>query len=67
MNNGLNRSFYRETVQDSGIGDGKVIRQRGGVSVYAHVRVEARALSRGQGTVFAWNAGLNILPNLLLR
>jgi elongation factor G len=60
MNNGLDRSFYRETVRDSGVGDGKVIRQRGGVGVYAHVRVEVRALSPGQGTVLAWNAGLNI-------
>ncbi len=60
MNNGLDRSFYRETVQDSGFGDGKVIRQRRGIGVYAHVRVEVRALSPGQGTVLAWNAGLNI-------
>jgi elongation factor G len=60
MNNGLNRFFYRETVQDSGIGEGKVIRQRGGFGVYAHVRVAVRGLSRGQGTIFAWNAGLNI-------
>jgi elongation factor G len=60
MNDGLNRSFYRETVQDSGVGDGKVIRQRNGIGVYAHVRVAVRALSRGQGTIFAWNAGLNI-------
>ena len=60
MNNGLDRSFYRETVQDCGVGDGKVIRQRGGLGVYAHVRVGIRALNRGQGTVFAWNAGLNI-------
>ncbi len=60
MNNGLNRFFYRETVQDSGIGEGKVIRQRDGIGVYAHVRVAVRGLSRGQGTIFAWNAGLNI-------
>ncbi len=59
MSNGLSRSFYRETVQDSGVADGKVIRQRGGVGVYAHVRVEVRALSRGQGTMLAWNAGLS--------
>ena len=59
MNSGLTRSFYRETVQDSGSADGKVIRQRGGVGVYAHVRVEVRPLSRGQGTMLAWNAGLN--------
>ncbi len=60
MNNGLDRFFYRETVQGSGVGDGKVVRQRGGPGVYAHVRVGVRALNRGQGTVFAWNAGLNI-------
>jgi elongation factor G len=60
MNDGLNRSFYRETVQNSGVGDGKVIRQRGGIGVYAHVRVAVRALDRGDGSVFAWNAGLNI-------
>lgn len=56
----LNRSFYRETVQDSGTADGKAIRQQGGQGVYAHVRVTVRALKRGQGTVFAWNAGSNI-------
>jgi elongation factor G len=60
MNNGLDRFFYRETVQGSGVGEGKVIRQRNGLGVYAHVRVEVRALDPGQGTVFAWNAGLNI-------
>ncbi len=60
MNNRLNRFFYRETVQDSGIGEGKAIRQRGGSGVYAHVRVAVRGLSRGEGTVFVWNAALNI-------
>src|SRR2546426_1071684 len=60
MNSGLSRSFYRETVQDSGVGEGKVIRQRGTSGVYAHVRAEVRPLNRGQGTVLAWNAGLNI-------
>jgi len=60
MNNELNRLFYRETVRDSGVGDEKVIRQRGGVGVYAHVRVAVHALRRGQGKVFAWSAGLNI-------
>ncbi len=28
--------------------------------MYAHVRVAVRSLSRGQGTVFAWNAGLSV-------
>lgn len=62
MNNGLNRIFYRETLQGSGVGEGKIIRQRGGVGVYAHVRVAVHALSRGQGRVFAWNAGSSIPP-----
>jgi elongation factor G len=61
MNNGLNRLFYRETVQGSGVADGKVVRQlSSGVGVYAHVRVAVRALDREQGTIFDWNAGLNI-------
>jgi elongation factor G len=59
MNEGLNRHFYRETVRGSGVSDGKVMRQSGGVGVYAHVRVAVRPLNRGQGTVFAWNAGLS--------
>jgi elongation factor G len=56
----FNRFFHRETVQGSGVADGKVIRQRGGFGVYAHIQVEVRALNRGQGTTVAWNAGLNI-------
>lgn len=60
MNERLNRLFYRETVRGFGISDGKVIRQSGGVSVYAHVRVKVRSLNRGQGAVFAWNAGLSV-------
>ena len=60
MNTELNRSFYRETVQQSGVGDGKVIRQRNSIGVYAHVRAQIRPLNRGEGTIFAWNAGLNI-------
>jgi elongation factor G len=60
MNKGLNRFFYRETVPDSGIGEGKVIRRRGGIGVYAHVWVAVHGLSRRQGTIFAWNTGLNI-------
>jgi len=59
MGNELDRRFYRETVQDSGAADGKVIRQGGGIGVYAHVRVEVRALARGQGNAIEWNAGLN--------
>jgi elongation factor G len=60
MNTELNRSLYRETVQQSGVGDGKVIRQRNSIGVYAHVRAQIRPLNRGEGTIFAWNAGLNI-------
>jgi elongation factor G len=60
MNNSLNRYFYRETVRGSGVSDGKVIRQSGGIGVYAHVRIAVRSLNRGQGTVFAWNAGLSV-------
>ena len=32
MNNGLSRSFYRETVRDSGVADEKIIRQRSGMA-----------------------------------
>ena len=42
------------------MGDGKVIRQRNNIGVYAHVRAQIRPLNRGEGTIFAWNAGLNI-------
>jgi elongation factor G len=65
MNNLLSRSFYRETVQGSGVADGKVIRQRGGVGIYAHVRVGVRALNRGEGMMLAWNAGLNFPANFV--
>jgi elongation factor G len=57
MNENLNRLFYRETVRGSGVGDEKVIRQSGGIGVYAHVRVAVHSLDRGQGTVLAWGAG----------
>jgi elongation factor G len=60
MNNELNRFFHRETVRDSGVAEGKVIRQRGGIGVYAHVRVAVDALVRGHGNVLSWHAGLNI-------
>jgi elongation factor G len=55
-----NRRFYRETVLGRGIGDVKIARVRDSIGVYAHVRVAIRPLSRGQGTIFEWNAGLNI-------
>jgi hypothetical protein len=60
MRSELNRLFHQETVQDSGVADGKVVRQRGGIGSYAHMQVEVRPLSRGQGRILAWNAGLNI-------
>jgi elongation factor G len=60
MDSKLSRFLYRETVRDSGGGDEKIIRRDGTGHVYAHVRVTARALNRGKGTVLAWNAGPNI-------
>jgi elongation factor G len=57
MNNDLNRLYHRETIQGSGAGEGKVIRQRGGVGVYAHVRIAVSALKPGEGTAFIWKAG----------
>ena len=46
VNTELDRIFYREIVRNIGVADGKVIRQRDGVGVYANVVVEVRALSR---------------------
>jgi elongation factor G len=66
MTSQINRFFHRETVHDSGIADGKVIRQRGSSGVYAHIQIEVRALKRGQGTMVAWNAGLNIPAEFVL-
>ncbi len=60
MDNFLNRSFYMETVQESAVAEEKVIRQRGAIGTYAQIRIEVRPLSRGQGIVLNWNAGLNI-------
>lgn len=60
MTKELDRHFYRETVQGTGVAEGKVIHQRHGAANYAHIRVAIRALDRGQGTIFAWNAGSNI-------
>jgi hypothetical protein len=51
MNSELNRLYYRETIQGSGAGEGKVIRRRGGVGVYANIRVAVRALKQGEGTL----------------
>src|SRR5579864_1881668 len=60
MDEGLNRLLYRETIRESGVGVGKIVRQRGGIGEYAHVSIAVHSLSRGRGTVFAWNAGLSV-------
>jgi elongation factor G len=60
MNDGLGRFFHRETVRDSGVADGRVQRRTGSGDEYAHVRISVHPLRRGQGNVFAWNAGSNI-------
>jgi elongation factor G len=60
MTGNLNRAFHRETVLGSGIGNEKIVRQRGGSGFYARIRVEVRSLNRGKGASFAWNAGANI-------
>jgi elongation factor G len=57
MNSELNRLYYRETIQGSGVGEGKVIQRRGGVGVYANVRLAVRELKQGEGTTLIWNAG----------
>jgi elongation factor G len=57
MNSELSRLYYRETIQGSGVGEGKVIRRRGGIGVYANVRVAVCALKPGEGTAFIWKAG----------
>jgi elongation factor G len=56
----LNNAFYRETVQGSSSGEGKIVRQRGSQSEYAHVRVGIRAAERGRGAVIGWDAGPSI-------
>ena len=60
MTGSLNRTFHRETVLGSGIGDERIARQRDGNGVYAGIRVEVRSLNRGKGASIAWNAGANI-------
>jgi elongation factor G len=59
MTSSLNRTFHRETVLGSGIGDERIARQRDGSGVYAGIRVEVRSLNRGEGAAIAWNAGAN--------
>jgi elongation factor G len=60
MSKELDRHFYRETIQSSGIGEGKVLRQRGNIGVYAHVDVVVRPLESGNGLQISWEAGSNI-------
>jgi len=62
MNKDLDRHLYRETVRGSGIGEGKVIRQRGKVGVYAHVDVAVRPMKGGTGIQISWKAGSAIPP-----
>ena len=54
MTGSLNRTFHRETVLGSGIGDERIARQRSGGGFYAGIRVEVRSLNRGKGASFAW-------------
>jgi elongation factor G len=61
----LNRHFYRETVRGSGIGVGKIIRQRGPIHQYAHVQVSVQAMDRGRGILLDWNAGLGVDPRFV--
>jgi elongation factor G len=56
MNTGLNRAFFRETVQGRGVGEATINREPGGAGAYAHVVVGVYALSRGRGNIFSWNA-----------
>jgi elongation factor G len=56
----LDRQFHRETVQGSGVGEGKIIRQRGNIGVYAHARIAVSSMGRGQGVQVAWEAGDSI-------
>jgi len=60
MTDSLNRTFHRETVLGSGVGDERIARQRGGGGLYAGICVEVRSRNRGEGTSVAWNAGANI-------
>jgi translation elongation factor EF-G len=55
-----NKIFLRETVQGSGSGEGKIVRQRGASREYAHVRVGIRPAERGRGVVMAWDAGPSV-------
>jgi elongation factor G len=56
----LSKIFLRETVQGSGSGEVKFVRQRGAKSEYAHVRVGVRPAERGRGAIVEWNAGVKI-------
>jgi elongation factor G len=60
MTSELNKISFRETVQGSGSGEAKFVRQRGARSEYAHVRVSVRPAGRGRGAILEWNVGINI-------
>jgi elongation factor G len=62
MSHNLDPHFYRETVQKSGFGEGKVIRQRNNIGVYAHVDVKVCPLTRGEGIRIEWDARESIPP-----
>lgn len=55
-----NKIFLRQTVQGSGGGEGKIVRQRGARREYAHMRIGIRPAERGRGVVLAWDAGPSI-------
>lgn len=54
------KAFLRETVQGSGAGEAKIVRQRGAHSEYAFVRVSIRSAERGRGAIVTWAAGASI-------
>ncbi len=62
MKKNVDGQFYRETVQGLGVGEGRVIRQRNNVGVYAHVRVAIHPMAQGQGVHIAWEAAASIPP-----
>jgi elongation factor G len=62
MSKELDRHLYRETVQSSGRGNGRFIRQRGAIGFYAHVNVAVRPTRRREGIGISWEATSNIPP-----
>ncbi len=54
---------YRETIQGTGVADGKIIRRARGGHEYAHVRVSFEPLKRGQGFQFLEQVtALDLIP-----